>query len=74
MVWGQPLQRAFPRLYGIATDREASVEYSLIRLGAGERRSWDVRFIRDFNDWVMDERVTFLCILGANIPLMDIGD
>ena len=36
----QPLQLAFPRLYGIAIDREASVESSLTRLGAGERRSW----------------------------------
>ena len=33
-----------------------------------------VRFIRDFNDWEMDEGVNFLRILGANIPLMDVGD
>ena len=42
----QPFQLAFPRLYGIATNREASVESSLTRLGTEERRSWDVRFIR----------------------------
>ena len=35
VVWGQPLQLAFPRLYGIATDKEASIEYSLTRLGRG---------------------------------------
>ena len=40
-VWcgDQPLQLAFLRLYGIATYREASVEFSLLRLGVGERRS-----------------------------------
>ena len=34
----------------------------------------EVHFIQDFNDWEMVERVTFLRILGANIPLMDVGD
>ena len=46
----------------------------MTRLGAGERRSSDVHFIRDFTDWEMVEGVTFLRILGANIPLMDVGD
>ena len=41
---------AFPRLYGIAFDKEISVEASLLRQGVEERRSWDVHFIRDFND------------------------
>jgi len=34
---------AFPRLYGIAIDKEASVEASLSRHGAKDRRIWDVR-------------------------------
>ena len=42
----QPFQLAILRLYGIATYREASIEFSLTRLGTKERRSWDVRFIR----------------------------
>ena len=70
----QPFQLAFPRLYGIAIDEEVSVEASLIRQGAEERRIWNVRFIRDFNDWEMDEGLHFLCILGANTPPMDVGD
>ena len=70
----QHFQLTFLRLYGIAINREASIESSLTRLGVGERRSWNVRFIRDFNDWEMDEGVNFLRILGANIPLMDVGD
>ena len=39
-----------------------------------ERRSWDVCFIRDFNDWEMDEGPHFLHILGADTPPMDAGD
>ena len=35
---------------------------------------WNVRFIRDFNDWEMDEGLHFLRILGANTPPMDVGD
>ena len=46
----QPFQLAFPRLYGIAIDEEVSVEATLLRQGAEERRIWNVRFIRDFND------------------------
>ena len=70
----QPFHLAFLRLYGIVIDREASMEASLTRLGVGERRSWDVRFIREFNDWEMDVGLNFLRILGANIPSMDVGD
>ena len=65
---------AFPRLYGIAFDKEVSVEASLLRQRVEERRSWDVRFIRDFNDWEMDEGLHFLRILGANTPPMEAGD
>ena len=70
----QPLQLAFPRLYGIAIDREVSVEASLSRQGAEERRIWDVCFIREFFDWELDEGLHFLCLLGANTPPMDVGD
>ena len=70
----QPFQLAFPRLYGIAVDKEVSVEASLPRQRAEERRIWDVCFIRDFNDWEIDEELHFLRILGANTSPMDAGD
>ena len=41
-----------------------SIESSLTGLGVGERRSWDVCFTREFNDWEMDEGVNFIRILG----------
>ena len=46
----QLFELVFPRLYGIAIDREASIEASLSRQGAEVRRVWNVRFIREFND------------------------
>ena len=36
---------AFLRLYGIAIDKEVSVEASLSRQGAKDRRIWDIHFI-----------------------------
>ena len=50
MVWGSSFSIGLPRLYGITFDKEISVEASLLRQGVEERRSWDVHFIRDFND------------------------
>ena len=70
----QLFQVAFPGLYGISIDKEASVEASLSRQGAEDRRIWDFHFIWEFNDWEMDEGLHFLRILGANTPSMDVGD
>ena len=49
-----PLLSAFPTLYNFAANKEASVESSLICQGARDRRTWDVRFIWDPNDWEAD--------------------
>ena len=61
-------------MYGSALEKEVSVEASLLRQGVEERRSWNIRFIRDFNDWEMDEGLLFLRILGANTSPMEAGD
>ena len=54
---------AFPRLYGIAIDKEVSVEASCqSRQGAEDRRIWDDRFIQEFNDW---EMVAFSSYIGS---------
>ncbi|XP_023896574.1 uncharacterized protein LOC112008478 [Quercus suber] len=45
------LQLTFPNVYGIASNKEASVAASLERLGIEERKSWDVHFIRRPNNW-----------------------
>ena len=74
MVWGSTLSIGFSKAVCIAMDKEVSVEASLLRQGAEERRIWNVCFIRDFNDWKMDEGLHFFRILGANTPPMDVGD
>ena len=75
-VWYGDLsfQLAFPRLYGIAADREVTVEMSLPRQGVEETRCWDVRFIRDLNDWEMEEGLQFFRLLGAKTPPLGVGD
>ena len=43
-------------------------------MGAEDRRIWDIRFIREFNDWEMVEGLYFLHIFEANTPPLDVGD
>ena len=63
-----PLQLTFSSVYGIVSNKEASVASSLDRLGIEERRSWDVHFIRRPNDWEMGEVDDFLRTLDSNLP------
>ena len=68
------LQLSFLVVFGIASNREAYVASSLERLGIGEWRSWDVRFIRRPNDWEMGVVDEFLCTLDSNLPPTKNGD
>ena len=72
--WDSPLQLTFPVVYGIASNKEESATSSLERLGIGEWRSQDVRFIRRPNDWEMGGVDEFLRTLGSNLPPTDNGD
>ena len=45
-----PLQLTFPNMYGMVSDKEASMASSLERLRIEEQRSWDVHFSRRLND------------------------
>ena len=58
----------------VTTNREASVDSSLIRQGVGERRDWNVHFNRGPKDWeaeLVDDSFRFLV---ANLPSTDDGD
>ena len=55
-------------MYGIASNKEASVASSLERLGTEDRRSWDVRFIRRPNDWEIGGVDKFFSTLCSNLP------
>ena len=69
-----PLQLTFSGVYGIASNKEASVASSLEQLGIEEQRSWDVRFIRRPNDWEMGGVDEFLRTLDSNLPHTKNGD
>ena len=68
------LHLAFPVLYNFATNREASIESSLICQGAGDGRTWDVHFNRGPNDWEVAVVVDFFQFLAANLPSETVGD
>nr|XP_023874114.1 uncharacterized protein LOC111986661 [Quercus suber] len=61
-------------VYGIAYNREASMASSLERLGTGAQRSWNVRLLREPNDWESGEVEDFLRTLGSNLPQSEHGD
>ena len=65
---------SFPNVYGMASNKEASVASSLERLGIDEWRSWDIHFIRRPNDWEMGGVDDFLRTLGSNLPPNENGD
>ena len=57
-----------------STNREASVESSLICQGVGDRRTWDVHFIWSPYDWEIDVVDDFFRFLAFNLPLVTDGD
>ena len=72
--WDLSLHLVFSALYNFATNREASVESSLTCQEAGDRRTWDVRFIRGSNDWEADVVDDFYHFLASNLPIVTNGD
>ena len=69
-----PLLLTFPNVYGIASNKEASVASSLDQLGIEEQRNWNVLFIQRPNDWEMGGVDEFLRTLGSNLPPTENGD
>ena len=53
---------------------ESPLVSSLIRQGAGDKRGWDVRFIRGPNDWEVELVDDFFRFLAANLPSANDGD
>ena len=71
----QLFQVTLPVLYAITANREASVGSCLAQQGLEVRRGWDVRFIRDTNDWEVDLMAAdFIHILVSNTPSLESED
>lgn len=59
--------------YENSINPEPSMESMLVRQVPGKMRHWDVRFIRDFNDWELDMVASFLHCLDSHIPNREDG-
>ena len=44
----------YPVSYKNSTNGKALVESLLVMHTMGEMKSWDVRYVRDFNDWELN--------------------
>ena len=69
LVWRSAFEDDVPVLFENATDREALVESLLDRPAEGERRNWDVSFLRNFNDWELEVVAAFLNLIDSHIPI-----
>ena len=63
-----PLKSLFPVLFSCSSNKSASLESLLSRLVEGDGRVWNFSFIRDFNDWEMDEVLSFFNLIHSKIP------
>lgn len=60
------LKEAFPDLFDYASTREATIESVLLRQNGGI--DWNVSFVRNFNEWEMENVASFLNLLNSHIP------
>ena len=54
-----PLKDAFPDLFVCTTNRNATVASLLLQSTSGSRNSWNITFIRNFNDWEVARVASF---------------
>ena len=69
-----PLKTLFPVLFSCSSNKTASIESLLIRPRVGEARVWNITFIRDFNDWELDELLNFFHLIHSKIPREECPD
>jgi hypothetical protein len=55
----RPLKDAFPELFGCATNRHATVASLLLQSASGSRPTWNITFVRNFNDWEVARVASF---------------
>uniref|UniRef100_A0A2N9FQN7 Reverse transcriptase zinc-binding domain-containing protein n=1 Tax=Fagus sylvatica TaxID=28930 RepID=A0A2N9FQN7_FAGSY len=65
---GMLLKALFPSLFACSTSQSASIDSCLLSSGVGEGRSWNITFLRDFNDWEVDEVLAFFTFIYSKIP------
>ena len=65
-VWcgNSPLKEAFPGLFSIASNKEASIADNVDLLSGSHQ--WNVSFLRLLNDWEVDDLVSFHSLLFSH--------
>jgi hypothetical protein len=63
-----PLKSLFPVMFSCSSDKSAYLASVLSKSDKGVQRVWNFSFIRDFNDWEMDEVLTFFNLIHSKIP------
>jgi hypothetical protein len=58
-------------LFEFSLNQAGTVDSVLAPQGMGQPRVWNVLFERDFNDWEMDQVMTFFSLLHAHTPRGD---
>lgn len=62
------MREVLPLLFECSRDRDAYIDSFLVRASGGVAREWNLLFHRDFNDWEVDDVLSFFHILHSNIP------
>jgi hypothetical protein len=62
-----PLKSLFLVLFSCSSDKSASLESLLSRPVEGDSRVWNFSFTQDFNDWEMDEVLSFFNLIHSKI-------
>uniref|UniRef100_A0A2N9EW14 Reverse transcriptase domain-containing protein n=1 Tax=Fagus sylvatica TaxID=28930 RepID=A0A2N9EW14_FAGSY len=63
-----PLKTMFPVLFACSSSSDASLASCLTNSGVHEGRDWNISFIRDFNDWEVEEVLAFFNFIQSRIP------
>ena len=63
-----PLKTQCPVLFACSLDKDASIASSLVNSCGNGGRTWDILFNRDFNDWEVDQVLTFFNFIQSRIP------
>jgi hypothetical protein len=67
-----PLKDSFPDLYACASNKAATISEVLVRENG--RVDWQVTFMRNFNDWELDNVASFLGLLQTHCPSRVVDD
>jgi hypothetical protein len=67
-----PLKDSFPALYACASNKAATISEVLVRENG--RVDWQVTFMRNFNDWELDNVASFLGLLQTHCPSRVVDD